>query len=496
MQRYTSVVDVFCGVGGLTHGFILEGFNVVAGIDNDPSCKYAFEKNNGSKFIRADIAQLSSKEVSDLYPENTIKILIGCAPCQPFSTYTNKLKEKNQKQWALLEEFGRIIQEVQPIIVSMENVPSLGSKDVFNDFIDLLKKNCYHVTWKNVYCPDYGVPQKRWRLVLLASKLGGIKLISPTHRLDEYVTVEKAIRHLPPIVAGETYKGDALHRAGIMSDMNMKRIKSSVPGGTWKDWPKSLLAPCHRKKSGKSYYNVYGRMEWNKISSTITTQFTGFGNGRFGHPEQNRGLSLREGAILQTFPMTYEFFEPEKDYYSLTHVASHIGNAVPVGLARVIAKSIRFHLEDYDKETKRKISTPQPSSEAALRRMQAAKPRDTTPEVAIRSAIYQKGLRFRVDAKPLRELNRRADILFRSVKVAIFIDGCFWHGCPLHGTQAKANAEFWRVKIKQNRERDVDTTQRLKKAGWKVIRIWEHEDSNKASERIYNIIRKRQKTKK
>lgn len=320
---------------------------MVAGIDSDLSCRYAYEKNNGARFIEADVAELSGEIVSKLYPEGSVKILIGCAPCQPFSNYTNKLKEKNQKQWPLLDTFGRLVGEVQPEIVSMENVASLGSKDVFDDFVDLLERNHYYVTWKNVYCPDYGVPQMRWRLVLLASKLGEIELIAPTHRPEEYVTVEDTIRHLPPIAAGETHKRDPLHRAGIMSEMNKRRIKRSVPGGTWKDWPESLLAPCHQKSSGKSYYNVYGRMVWNKISPTITTQFTGFGNGRFGHPEQDRALSLREGALLQTFPEKYEFFEPRKDYY-LTHVAKYIGNAVPVELARVIARSIRIHLKTYD----------------------------------------------------------------------------------------------------------------------------------------------------
>lgn len=341
------VVDLFCGVGGLTHGFVMEGFNVVAGIDSDPSCKYAYEKNNGARFIEGDVAKLSGEIVASLYPEDSLKILIGCAPCQPFSNYTNKLKEKNSKQWSLLNDFGRLVEEVQPEIVSMENVPSLGSKDVFIDFVELLKSNNYHVTWGNVYCPDYGVPQMRSRLVLLASKSGEIKLISPTHRPENYVTVKEMIGHLHPIAVGETDESDPLHRASTMSDMNMQRIKESAPGGTWDDWPDGLLAACHRKSSGKSYYNVYGRMEWDKISPTITTEFTGFGNGRFGHPEQNRALSLREGALLQTFPEDYEFFEPGSNYY-ISRVAKYIGNAVPVQLGRVVARSIREYLEMYD----------------------------------------------------------------------------------------------------------------------------------------------------
>jgi DNA mismatch endonuclease (patch repair protein) len=141
--------------------------------------------------------------------------------------------------------------------------------------------------------------------------------------------------------------------------------------------------------------------------------------------------------------------------------------------------------------THQKNRNPRPSSEAALRRMKASKPRDTAPEKALRFALFKKGLRYRVDAKPIKTLNRRSDIVFRSAKVAIFVDGCFWHGCPIHGTQAKANAEFWMNKIKQNQIRDEDTNKRLKKAGWRVIRVWEHENSEKASQKIFGIIMKR-----
>src|SRR5258708_5868628 len=144
-------------------------------------------------------------------------------------------------------------------------------------------------------------------------------------------------------------------------------------------------------------------------------------------------------------------------------------------------------------DPKNGVSRPGPSSEAALRRMKAAKPRDTAPEKAIRLALHRLGLHYRIDAKPVKELNRRADILFRSLKVAIFIDGCFWHGCPLHGTQPKANAEFWRAKISRNQERDAHNTEYLEKAGWKVVRVWEHENPEKISTKIYNFIRRRQK---
>lgn len=136
---------------------------------------------------------------------------------------------------------------------------------------------------------------------------------------------------------------------------------------------------------------------------------------------------------------------------------------------------------------------PKASSKSALHRMQAAKPKDTVPEMALRSALHRKGLRYRVDAKPIKELNRRADILFRSAKVAVFVDGCFWHGCPIHGTQAKANAEFWQQKIKRNKERDIDTTKQLENAGWKVVRVWEHENHEEAASVIYKLVKGKRK---
>lgn len=145
------------------------------------------------------------------------------------------------------------------------------------------------------------------------------------------------------------------------------------------------------------------------------------------------------------------------------------------------------------KEIKRRIRNPKPSSEAALKRMKAAKPRNTAPEKALRSALHKKGLRFRIDVKPIKELNRKADIVFRPAKVAVFVDGCFWHGCPIHGTQAKANAEFWDQKIKQNQERDKDTVVQLEATGWSVIRVWEHEDLKGTAQEIYDIVVKRKR---
>lgn len=348
ISKRKKVVDLFCGIGGLTHGFVKEKFNVVAGYDIDSTCKYPYETNNNAKFFRSDISELEATDILSHYEDEDVKILVGCAPCQPFSTYAYKSSDK--EKWKLLSHFSRLINEVQPDIISMENVPRLvnySKAPVFQDFVDSLEINGYRVFYEIVNCPEYGLPQNRKRLVLLASKFGEIKLIPKTHKnKDKYKTVKDAIGKLEPLESGETSKKDPLHKAAKLSDLNLKRIQQSKPGGTWRDWDEELQLACHKKKTGKTYVSVYGRMEWDKPSPTMTTFCTGIGNGRFGHPEQDRAISLREAALLQTFPQKYKFIE-KGESLSMTTLSTHIGNAVPVRLGQVIAKSINKHLDKY-----------------------------------------------------------------------------------------------------------------------------------------------------
>lgn len=343
-------VDLFCGVGGLTHGLLKSGIQVRAGIDLDVSCKYAYEANNNAEFIGADISKITGEQIKKYWKDNEIKVLVGCAPCQPFSTHSNKVKDKEQdNKWNLLNEFIRLVKETIPDIISMENVTNLSNKQIFTDFVFKLKSLGYSVKYQNVYCPDYGIPQKRRRLVLLASRFGEIDIISPTHKKEEYKTVRDAIGHLEPIKSGIKCKNDILHFTTKLTDINLKRIRSSVPNGTWEDWDTSLMLECHKKESGKTYKSVYGRMSWDEPSPTITTQFYNYGTGRFGHPEQDRALTIREASILQSFPAKYKFVERNEDIL-LTQIGRHIGNAVPVNLGFVIGKSIHKHLLEINNE--------------------------------------------------------------------------------------------------------------------------------------------------
>lgn len=341
-----SVVDLFCGAGGLTHGFFQKNFPIAGGIDIDESCRYPYEANNRAPFIRKDISKLSSNELNGLFFPDTYKVLVGCAPCQPFSTYNQK---NNDPKWNLLEHFGEIIKKTQPDVVSMENVPQLMRFNgglLFKKFVATLEELDFHLAHGVLYGPDFGLPQTRSRLVLIASRLGPISLPKPTHNKETYRTVADAIKKLPPLAAGEADPTDPLHRTSSLSPTNIARIMASKPGGTWRDWPQELINSCHKNASGSTYSGVYGRMRWDTPSPTITTQFFGYGNGRFGHPEQNRALSFREGAILQSFPKKYKFIEPGHPIEA-KKLGRLIGNAVPVALAKAIATTIKRHIEQY-----------------------------------------------------------------------------------------------------------------------------------------------------
>lgn len=342
-----KAVDLFCGAGGLTHGLEAAGIDVATGVDIDPACEFPFTANNKASFLKKSVEHVGAADFAAAFEDAKLKLLAGCAPCQPFSTYSQGKSGPADKRWNLLNHFARLVKETEPDLVTMENVPLLEKQEVFSKFVADLKSSGFHVFHKVVDCADYGVPQHRQRLVLLASKLGPIELIPPTIKKGHYKTVRDAISGLPRIKAGGSCRADRLHQSSELSPLNFKRIRASKAGGTWRDWNKKLVADCHKKGTGKTYPSVYGRMGWDEPSPTMTTQFFGFGNGRFGHPRQNRAISLREGAILQSFPRRYKFVAKGKPVYIKT-IGRLIGNAVPVKLGNAIGKSIMRHVREME----------------------------------------------------------------------------------------------------------------------------------------------------
>jgi DNA (cytosine-5)-methyltransferase 1 len=339
-----ACVDLFCGAGGLTYGLALAGISVVAGVDSDEACRHPYEANNsGVTFYARDVATLTGPDLACWFGQASVRVLAGCAPCQPFSSYSQRYETVGTERWGLLHHFARLIKEVEPDIVTMENVPTVTKHKVFDDFVATLESLDYSVWHGVVDGASYGLPQRRRRTVLLASLHGEIKLREPGS--SEAKTVQDVLKGLPILRHGGSDKNDPLHTASSLSPLNLERIKASKPGGSWRDWPAHLVAKCHRKKTGKTYPGVYGRMRWDEPAPTLTTQFYGFGNGRFGHPTQARGLSLREGAILQGFPEDYSFV-PEGNPVQFKVLGRLIGNAVPVELGCVIGESIIAHVNE------------------------------------------------------------------------------------------------------------------------------------------------------
>ena len=339
-------VDLFCGAGGLTHGLELAGVEVVAGFDTDLACRYPYEANNRAKFVERDVNELSASDITDLISGADMSMIAGCAPCQPFSTYSRSGRSRKRgDDWQLVETFGNLVKEVQPDLVTMENVPQLVDHPVFSRFLESLKG--YAFEWSVVHAVRVGIPQTRKRLVLIASKLGAEGL-TLTERQERTKTVREAIGWLRPIKAGETDPNDRLHVSPRLTPVNLERIRNSKPGGSWRDWPVELQASCHKKRTGATYPSVYGRMSWEEPSPTITTQCFGYGNGRFGHPEQDRAISLREAAILQTFPPKYQFVRPGEPV-KFSVLGRLIGNAVPVRLGEVVGRTLVEHASRFSK---------------------------------------------------------------------------------------------------------------------------------------------------
>lgn len=350
LRPRVTAVDLFCGAGGLSEGLQAAGIAVVAGIDVDDSCAFPFESNIEAPFISRDVRDIRASHLESLWSEGSARLLAGCAPCQPFSAYRRGADTSGEAQWPLLLEFARLIDEIRPELVTMENVPRVRSSSVFAEFVVGLESLGYYVDWKSCYGPRFGLPQSRRRLVLLASRLGPIAVPEGDEQSATTATVRHAIGALPPVAAGQTDSRDALHTARAMSDLNLQRIRASSPGGTWRDWPTELLAPCHRRVSGASFGNVYARMEWDKPAPTITTLAHNFGAGRFGHPDQDRPLTLREAAILQGFPPGYRFTR-QGARANMSVLGRLIGNAVPPPIAAAIGKAVVEHVAARDAES-------------------------------------------------------------------------------------------------------------------------------------------------
>jgi len=333
-------IDFFCGAGGLTRGLLDAGINVVAGIDLDGKCRKTYEKNNKtSVFHQADVKTIDYRLIRQLIKGVPKKELLfaGCAPCQAFSKQRKSYSKRPDA--TLLISFGRLIERFKPRQVLIENVPGIIKMrgfSAYRRFLRILKLNGYEYDDGILDAKRYGIPQTRWRYVLFAMHGKRPKLpprICGTG-LESYRTVRDAISHFPPIKAGEKHPLFANHEASSVSDINLKRLMSTPhDGGDRRAWPDELILECH-KGGYEGHTDVYGRMSWDNPSPTLTGKCNSISNGRYGHPTQNRAISLREAASLQTFRDDYVF------HGSKLHIAAQIGNAVPVRLAEALGRAV------------------------------------------------------------------------------------------------------------------------------------------------------------
>lgn len=333
-------VDFFCGAGGLTRGLLNAGITVIAGIDVDARCTETYERNNRpATFIVGDLRSLDTAILGRMLGGVRTRdmLFVGCAPCQSFSQ--QRRSPTRRPDATLLVSFARLVEAFQPGQVLIENVPGIrkvAGFSAYRRFLRALDTCGYQYDEGVLDAKHYRVPQTRRRYVLLAMR--GIIPSLPERLngpgLHPYETVRSAIAHFPPIRAGESHGMFPNHVAAGLSECNLRRLEHTPPdGGDRRAWPRDLILDCHREHAN-GHTDVYGRMFWDRPAPTLTGKCHSISNGRYGHPCQDRAISLREAASLQTFPDEYVF------YGSAKHIAVQIGNAVPVRLAEVLARQV------------------------------------------------------------------------------------------------------------------------------------------------------------
>ena len=351
-----KVFDFFSGCGGTSAGlrqarYSDKKFEIVFGLDNNTDAADTFKKNfKRAKFKTGDIRTVKCEELQEIVDgcEGHPLLFAGCAPCQPFSTKNSSRGIGEDKRRDLLQEFGRFVEHFKPDYVLVENVPGIqeirpGTPGPLNEFLELLGRNGYRYKVGVLKSQDYGVPQRRARLIVLATRHGNIHLPETTHGPGKkaYVTAWEVIKDLPKVDAGEKHPTIPNHQTQALTPRNLERIKATPAGGDRRDWPDALWLDCHkgRNNEGKfdGHMDVYGRIRKDQPMGALTTRFISISNGRFGHPVQDRALTVREAAYIQTFPKSFEFCGP------LGSTAVQVGNAVPVLLAQRLGEVILRH---------------------------------------------------------------------------------------------------------------------------------------------------------
>jgi DNA (cytosine-5)-methyltransferase 1 len=526
---------LFCGAGGITHGLKLAGFKVTFALDKDHDSCESYRVNHPE----VDVAEAS---ITDLEPEEILRragghidLVVGGPSCQSFSTAgrMNGWVRDTDGRKDLWKHMLKVVATVKPKAFLMENVPGMQywqQDSVGAAILSEFAKLGYVVDKKILLAADYGVPQRRRRLFIVGVRDADAPFFFPaqTHmggwrrdsldkweqerqrlKLKRHLTCWEAIGDLPSLGTGPGQPGRSYARAAgtpfaramrgnqkVLRDHEVHPLNKDhlglvghVPaGGTWRDIPRHELPDRYRGMRRTDSTNLLARLDPTLPAYTITTQFHNVTTGCFTHPYENRHLSVREGARLQTFPDSYEFLG------SLTSRCRQIGNAVPPALTAVLAHALAEQFFGGRGRKPAALTTaatppPPPTDAVTRKRMQAQARRDTRPEVFLRAELAALGVKgYRIDGSPLPGLRRKADLVIRRVKLAIFVDGCFWHGCQTHSRGTKSNTKWWAEKIAANKTRDAETDALLASAGWNVVRVWEHEAPADAAARVHGVL--------
>ena len=456
-----NAIDLFSGCGGMTEGLINAGFRMIAAVEIDKYASEAYRANYdkyGVVLFEEDIRTLKAEKILELLKGEPLHLLAGCPPCQGFSSLRRKNKKRSYKDTrnSLILEYLRMVEELQPITIMLENVPGIENYTLFKKVFNRLKKLGYNPTYSVVNVASYGVPQRRKRLVMLGSLLGEVSIPEGSGNIR---TVRDFIGNLENV---EETRDNVHRRYPRHSEEVMRRIRLTPHnGGSRRDLPEEYTLECHRQE-GIGFNDVYGRLRWDDVSSTITGGCLNPSKGRFLHPEEDRCITAREAALLQTFRRDYMF----PDDIPMSNLALMIGNALPPVLCELQSAGLIDGLDEifmtdiYDEEKRSEI-------------MSKVKNKNTAPEMVIRKLLTNMGYKYRLSTK---ELRCNPDIVFPSKKKVIFINGCFWHGhdCK-RGHLPETNKEFWKQKIQRNVERDQANYNECDKNGWSYLTIWQCE---------------------
>jgi DNA (cytosine-5)-methyltransferase 1 len=518
-------VDLFAGCGGLTLGAAEAarrlglGIDVRLAVDSDPTAATVYQTNfPGARVTSQPVeelfdgrlgARLTPGEMTVKQVVGEVDLLLGGPPCQGYSDLNNHTRRSDPRN-ALYARVARAAQVLEPTLVLIENVPTVrhDARGVLETAVAALNACGYEVAQAVLDSSMAGVPQLRPRHLLLGSR---------DRRVDVQAVltqVQERCPHHPRSVRWAI--GDLLGVSGDgIFDSPSKASPDNAERLAWLfahdayDLPNDLRPPCHHSRH--SYKSMYGRLKWDEPAQTITTGFGSMGQGRYVHPSEPRTITPHEAARLQTLPDFLDFSAVKHR----TKLARLIGNAVPPFLVSGVLEQALRDLgfapqlvfpalrEDAAESggtqgrarpgsaaVRARPGVPEPSSPEAHARMVAVRQAGTSAELALREEVGRLGLPYRANVR-VPGTRFRADLLFEEFGVVVMVDGCFWHGCPLHGTAAKANASWWREKIASNQRRDAEADRLLHEMGWIVLRFWAHEDPQGAARGVAVVIARR-----